>query len=140
MGQAIPIFWIYFCFPAVPISGVLFCHAEYPIFSGSLCSAVEFPYSDFTPLAFELGFGSREALAPVLLQQQDMTLRISGKVDRVDGWEQGDKLYLRVVDYKTGKKAFDLADVRYGLNLQMLLYLFTLQKQGKEYFGKEIKK
>ena len=45
---------------------------------------------------------------------------------------------LRVVDYKSGKKKFDLANVRMGLDIQMLLYLFALQKEGTEYFGKEI--
>jgi DnaD/phage-associated family protein len=42
------------------------------------------------------------------------------------------------VDYKSGKKAFDLSAVKMGLDIQMLLYLFTLQKEGKAYFGKEI--
>ena len=60
----------------------------------------------------------------------DTTLSVTGKVDRVDGWLKNGKLYLRVVDYKTGKKAFDLADVRYGLGIQMLLYLFALQRYG----------
>ena len=55
---------------------------------------------------------------------------VSGKVDRVDGWLHDGKLYLRVVDYKTGRKSFDLSDVRYGLGIQMLLYLFTLEKEG----------
>ena len=59
-------------------------------------------------------------------------------MDRVDGWIKDDKLYLRVVDYKSGKKKFDLANVRMGLDIQMLLYLFALQKEGAEYFGKEI--
>ena len=40
-----------------------------------------------------------------------------------------------MVDYKTGQKAFDLSDVRYGLGIQMLLYLFALQKEGSGYFG-----
>ena len=43
-----------------------------------------------------------------------------------------------MVDYKTGKKAFDLTDVRYGLGIQMLLYLFTLQKEGGAYFGRPV--
>ena len=43
-----------------------------------------------------------------------------------------------MVDYKSGKKAFDLASVRMGLNLQMLLYLFALEKDGKRHFGMEI--
>ena len=49
-----------------------------------------------------------------------------------------DKLYLRVVDYKSGKKAFDLSAVKMGLDIQMLLYLFTLQKEGRAYFSREI--
>ena len=56
----------------------------------------------------------------------------------MDGWVHEDKLYLRVVDYKTGKKSFDLTDLRYGLGIQMLLYLFTLSEQGSDYFGKEV--
>ena len=55
-------------------------------------------------------------------------------MDRVDGWEKDDKLYLRVVDYKSGKKKFDLANVKMGLDIQMLLYLFALEKEGKEIF------
>lgn len=51
----------------------------------------------------------------------------------MDGWLHDGKLYLRVVDYKTGKKAFDLSDLRYGLGIQMLC-LFTLEK-GRNYFG-----
>lgn len=58
-----------------------------------------------------------------------------GKVDRVDGWLKDGKLYLRVVDYKTGAKRFDLAELRYGLGLQMLLYLFTLRDEGGKLFG-----
>ena len=53
----------------------------------------------------------------------------------MDGWLHDGKLYLRVVDYKTGRKSFDLSDVRYGLGIQMLLYLFTLEKEGQSCFG-----
>ena len=56
----------------------------------------------------------------------------------MDGWIRDEKLYLRVVDYKTGKKSFDLAEVRMGLDIQMLLYLFTLERQGGAYFGREV--
>ncbi len=100
--------------------------------------ADELSCSDFTPIAFELGFGEGEAMPAISIRTGDASLTVSGKVDRVDGWLKDGKLYLRVVDYKSGKKAFDLSDVRYGLNIQMLLYLFALEREGRAYFGKEV--
>ena len=101
--------------------------------------ADEMAVSDFQPIAFELGFGGKDGKLPaVTVTEGDTTLSVGGKVDRVDGWLKDGKLYIRVVDYKTGKKAFDLADVRYGLGIQMLLYLFTLQKEGSAFFGKSV--
>ena len=100
--------------------------------------AEEMRHSDFVPLAFELSFGEHGKLPSVVISEPDGELRLGGSVDRVDGWVKDGKLYLRVVDYKSGKKAFDLASVRMGLNLQMLLYLFALEKDGKRHFGMDI--
>ena len=100
--------------------------------------ADELSQSDFRPIAFELGFGGGGELPAITIREGDTVLSVSGKVDRVDGWVHDDKLYLRVVDYKTGRKSFDLTDLRYGLGIQMLLYLFTLSDQGSDYFGKEV--
>ena len=99
----------------------------------------ELDNSDFRPMAFELGFGGRNGELPAItVTAGDTTLSVTGKVDRVDGWLKDGKLYLRVVDYKTGKKTFDLADVRYGLGIQMLLYLFALRRYGGAYFGAQV--
>ena len=85
-----------------------------------------------------MSFGDQGDLPAVVITQPDSELRITGKVDRVDGWVKDGRLYLRVVDYKTGRKDFSLADVRQGLDLQMLLYLFTIAREGSEHFGHEI--
>lgn len=101
--------------------------------------AEELSVSDFVPMAFELGFGGKDGKLPAItIQAPEASLTVTGKVDRVDGWLKDGKLYLRVVDYKSGKKAFDLTDVRYGLNIQMLLYLFALEKDGAGLFGREV--
>ncbi|WP_303437341.1 PD-(D/E)XK nuclease family protein [uncultured Oscillibacter sp.] len=100
--------------------------------------AEELRHSDFIPLEFELSFGDGGVLPAVVVSEPDGELRVGGKVDRVDGWVKDNKLYLRVVDYKSGRKAFDLSAVRMGLDIQMLLYLFTLQKEGTARFGREI--
>ncbi len=94
--------------------------------------------SEFRPVAFELDFSNGGDMPAITIEETGATLQVGGKVDRVDGWLKDGKLYLRVVDYKTGKKAFELNDIRYGLNVQMLLYLEMLRQNGKEYFGHEI--
>lgn len=96
--------------------------------------AAELAVSDFTPAAFELGFGRGKEL-PAVEAEQGVRLRLSGFVDRVDQWEHEGRRYLRVVDYKTGKKSFDFADVEDGRGLQMLLYLFALAREGERVFG-----
>ena len=100
--------------------------------------AEEMRHSDFIPLEFELSFGDGGDLPAVVIREPDAELRVGGKVDRIDGWLKDDKLYLRVVDYKSGRKSFDLSAVKMGLDIQMLLYLFALQQEGKKHFGKEI--
>ena len=97
--------------------------------------AEELLCSQFKPISFELGFGRDGDLPPVELTCGGVTVSVTGFVDRVDGWEENGRLHLRVVDYKTGRKTFDLTEVWNGLGLQMLLYLFTLEKKGREFYG-----
>lgn len=100
--------------------------------------ADELAHSDFKPLDFELSFARDGDLPPAVLQNENMHIEISGFVDRVDGWLKGDRLYLRVCDYKTGKKEFSLSDIWYGMGLQMLIYLFVLEKHGRERYDSGI--
>lgn len=100
--------------------------------------AEELRLSDFEPLDFELDFSNAQELRPIALGEGEEQLTLTGVADRVDGWLHDGKLYLRVVDYKTGKKKFSLSDVWYGMNLQMLLYLFALGESGEARYGAEI--
>ena len=50
-------------------------------------------------------------------------LRIEGRIDRIDTWRQGGKVYARVIDYKSGFNSFDIPRGWAGLDLQLLLYL-----------------
>ena len=100
--------------------------------------------SGFQPVAFELRIDDRPGedpdaprVDPVELEDgAGHTVRIVGTVDRVDAMPLGQRTYLRVVDYKTGGKDFHLKEVYCGLDCQMLLYLFTLERNaGKEFPG-----
>ncbi|MDR3313083.1 MAG: exodeoxyribonuclease V subunit gamma [Oscillospiraceae bacterium] len=87
----------------------------------------EFSASAFRPVAYELVIDRDRPVQPLVIPLEGGgELRLRGKVDRVDCASIGGKEYFRVVDYKTGGKAFDLGDVFDGLNLQMLIYLFSL--------------
>ena len=47
-----------------------------------------------------------------------------GRIDRVDTMETEDgKLYVRVIDYKTGNTSFDLVSLYHGLQLQLMIYM-----------------
>ena len=98
--------------------------------------------SGFQPVAFELRIDDRPGgdpgaprVDPVELDDGcGHTIRIVGTVDRVDAMPLGERTYLRVVDYKTGGKDFQLKEVYCGLDCQMLLYLFTLERNGRGLF------
>ncbi|MCP1102620.1 ATP-dependent helicase/nuclease subunit B [Aequitasia blattaphilus] len=61
-----------------------------------------------------------------------------GIIDRIDFSETEDKVYVKVLDYKTGHKEFDITEVYYGLQLQLLFYLkAALSKAERDYPGKE---
>ncbi len=100
--------------------------------------AAELRKSSFVPLDFELNFGDENNIPPMVIGEGEASLTLTGIADRVDGWVHEGKLYLRVVDYKTGKKEFALSDIWHGMNLQMLLYLFTLEKFGEQRYGMEV--
>lgn len=56
---------------------------------------------------------------------------VGGTIDRVDVYKNEQGSFVRVVDYKTGKKKFRIQDVLYGLNMQMLIYLAALVENGE---------
>lgn len=102
--------------------------------------AEEFADSDFEPKLFELAIDNRPGnIAPLRIKfADDKILTIYGRVDRVDVCKKGDDVYLRVVDYKTGKKKFSLADLRRGLDFQMPIYLLSLCKTDNSQFLEKI--
>lgn len=59
---------------------------------------------DFTPAGFEVDFPG-------------------GRIDRMDLYEDGEKVYVKIIDYKTGNTRFDLTALYYGLQLQLVAYL-----------------
>lgn len=102
--------------------------------------AEEFAQSKFSPEFFELAFSKRNGgLPPLEFDIGDgATITLSGVVDRVDIYRDGDTAYVRVVDYKTGEKKFSFEEFEHGLELQLFIYLFTLCKKSDGELGKRL--
>lgn len=91
----------------------------------------EFRQSAYKPVACELkigGYGS-DVQSVKAKTEQGRTVGIVGSVDRVDITESGNT---RVVDYKSRDKNFKLSDLLNGLNMQMLIYLYSIIKNGRD--------
>lgn len=94
----------------------------------------EMEQSQFQPSDFEMPIGDNGPVGALeVLAPDGTTVSVEGRIDRVDIYEKNGVKYVRVIDYKTGEKKFELSDVYYGINMQMLLYLFSIwnTKSGK---------
>ena len=99
----------------------------------------ELEVSSFHPRDFELTVGREgDAVEPLRLESGEVSVELRGKIDRVDTYEDGDgRLFVRVVDYKTGTKTFRIENVKLGLDTQMLLYLFSIWENGAKRYQSE---
>lgn len=93
----------------------------------------------FKPDAYELSFRFTEDLDSVnvsLSEQEKM--RLQGRIDRIDVVEDEEHVYVKVIDYKSGNRHFDLAALYYGLQLQLVVYMnAALEIEAKKHPGKE---
>ncbi|MBQ9859427.1 MAG: PD-(D/E)XK nuclease family protein [Clostridia bacterium] len=102
-------------------------------------TVMELRQSEFVPCDFELTISPEEeaeegAVLSLRLPFAGGTVQVRGKVDRVDLFVREDgTAYVRVVDYKTGTKTFELCELTAGLSMQMLLYLFILCDNSRRY-------
>ncbi len=84
--------------------------------------ARELYQSDFTPSACELKIGNGQDEINVDFPFDDGKITLYGSIDRLDTYNG----YVRIIDYKTGSKSFKLPDILFGLNMQMLIYLYAV--------------
>jgi len=96
---------------------------------------IELQNTEFEPIEFELCINNDGKVPPLQIETKKGKVILGGVVDRVDEAIIGGRPYVRIVDYKTGKKEFSLSDVLSGINLQMLIYLCALceNPQNKVY-------
>lgn len=63
-----------------------------------------------------------------------------GRVDRLDVMEQDGKIYVKIIDYKTGSTHFDLVNIYHGLQLQLVVYMdAAVEAEKKKHPDSEVK-
>lgn len=78
----------------------------------------------FKPEHFEVSFSSLSDIDSVNISLSDKEkMYLQGRIDRIDTCREGDEVYVKVIDYKSGDKNLDIAAVYYGLQLQLVVYM-----------------
>lgn len=86
----------------------------------------------FSDMELSIGIGENPGAEPYEIPLKNGgKIKLIGKVDRADIYENEFGTFVRIVDYKSGSKEFAPRDMLNGLNLQMPMYLFCLTKGGK---------
>ncbi len=99
---------------------------------------------EFRPEGFEVTFGTDDGLESTTIPiSDDQVMKLRGQIDRVDLCESDTNIFVKILDYKTGSKELNLAEVYEGLQLQLFVYLNTAleierKKQDKEQEGKQV--
>lgn len=86
----------------------------------------------FVPKEYEVSFQVVEDLQKldVSLSEQDK-MRLVGRIDRMDTCEKEDRVFVKIVDYKSGDKSFDLAAFYHGTQLQLVVYMNEALKRAE---------
>ncbi|MBC6316865.1 helicase-exonuclease AddAB subunit AddB [Listeria grandensis] len=93
--------------------------------------------SKFKPVGLEVDFGVKGEIPPLKLPLNDgRELILQGRIDRIDEAEQGERTFLRIIDYKSSAHDLPMTEVYYGLALQMLTYLDIVVENSAKLIGK----
>lgn len=89
----------------------------------------------FVPSEFEITFNEKEDIEALHYDLgEHCSMRLGGRIDRLDLCADEGKVYVKIIDYKSGSTEFDLAKIYQGTQLQLVVYMnaaMELVKKGK---------
>ena len=100
----------------------------------------------FNPAFVEMDFreaGSLDEINITLSEDEENHIKeqmnLHGRIDRIDLCRDEDHVYVKVIDFKSGKKKFNVAALFHGLQLQLVMYMdVAVAAQKKLSGGKEV--
>ena len=90
---------------------------------------------DFIPVGFEVSFSAADNLSAMKIAlSESEALHLRGRIDRMDVCEDGGKVYVKIIDYKSGSTSFDLLALYYGLQLQLVVYMDAVTEMAQHHY------
>ncbi|MGB5824434.1 MAG: PD-(D/E)XK nuclease family protein [Proteocatella sp.] len=75
-------------------------------------------------------FAQGSEIPPIIIDIDGEQIMLEGTIDRVDILKDGENSYVKVIDYKTRSKSFNLSDAYNGLDIQLVIYLKAAMKSS----------
>lgn len=93
---------------------------------------------DFVPVGFEVAFSAADNLQALKISlSKDEELHLRGRIDRMDVCRDGQQVYVKIIDYKSGSTSFDLVALYYGLQLQLVVYMDAVMEMTKRQYPRQ---
>ena len=94
----------------------------------------------FEPGGFEVSFAMEDNLEAINFDiSADEKVKLRGRIDRMDVCETEDKIYVKIIDYKSGNTTLNLVELYYGLQIQLVVYMnAAVELEQKKHPEKEV--
>lgn len=91
------------------------------------------------PIEAEVEFSSVSNLKAFNFMLSDTErMHLSGKIDRIDTYEDNEHVFVKIIDYKSGDKSLNLMEVYKGLSLQLVVYMNAAMEMISEKTDKTV--
>lgn len=94
----------------------------------------------FVPNEFEVSFSKADHLEALTFDlENENHIELRGRIDRLDTCVDDHRVYVKVIDYKSGNTKFDLLKLYHGMQLQLIVYMnAAIELEKKKHSHKEI--
>lgn len=100
----------------------------------ALCKHLSF--GEFELYDTEIDFGKSGPLTSIIVDiDEKRKFVLKGRLDRIDIYHSNGDSYIKILDYKSSNKKFDIKDVYHGMQLQLIIYLKAILQNAKKYFN-----
>ncbi|MBQ3600544.1 MAG: helicase-exonuclease AddAB subunit AddB [Lachnospiraceae bacterium] len=100
---------------------------------------------DFEPTDYEVTFSYMDGLENAKMDLgEERIMQLQGRIDRIDqcetDFDSKDAVYVKIIDYKSGSTKFQIDNMYYGLQMQLIVYMnAAMELKKQENPDKEVK-